>query len=102
MLNLSPEAYQPHRLREVAFRPNYHPHLVAQKIRAAGLRWLHLTIQMAKQVAEAAVLVEHYYIMILLLFKANNWVMSLGHHLATLKEAVVVLVEAYASAEVGA
>lgn len=94
-LNLSPKAYM-QQLQEVAFGPDYHLRLVAQKIRAVGLRWLCPAVQIATLVAEA-VLVEHYISMHP--FKPNNWVMC--HQMATLEE-VVVLMEAYSLAEAGA
>lgn len=88
-MNLSPKAYWC-RWREVAFGPDYHPHLVAQKIRAAGICWLRPAVQTAVQVAKA-VLSEHY--IVILPFEPKN--------LATLEQAMV-LMEAYTSAEAGA
>lgn len=70
-LYLNLEVYQ-RQLRTVAFGPDYHPRLTAQKIWQAGLRWLCLVVQTAVQVVEA-VLVEHY--IAILPFKLKNWVM---------------------------
>lgn len=79
----------------MAFGPDFHPRLIAQKIRAAGLWWLCPAVQSAAQVVEA-VLVEHD--LSILPFKPPNWVVC--HQPATLKE-LVVLMEVYASAEAG-
>lgn len=43
-LNQIPEAYY-QLLHEVSFGPDYHVHLVAQKIRSACLSWLHPTVK---------------------------------------------------------
>lgn len=82
-LNLSPEAYH-RQLREVTFGQDYHLRLTMQKIRAAGLLWLHPAVQMAVQVVET-ILVEHY--IPILPFKRKNWLMC--HQPATLEEAVM-------------
>lgn len=79
-----------------AFGLDYHPCLVALKIRVAGLCCLHPTVHKAMQVVEA-MLLEHY--IAILPFKPKTWVMC--HQPETLEEAVV-LIEAYASTEAGA
>lgn len=46
-LNISPEAYWCH-LEEVAFNPDVHSRLIAQKSRVARLKWLYLAVQTAQ------------------------------------------------------
>lgn len=94
MLKLSPKIYR-RQLGEIAFGPDYHPWLTVQKIRAASLRWLCPTIQTVARVVET-VLMDHC--ISILPFKPKNWIMC--HQPAKLEE-VVVLMEVYASAEMG-
>lgn len=58
MLNLRPKAYW-HHLREIDFGPDHQPQAICQKIRAAGLHWLHPEACTKEQVIES-VLVEHF------------------------------------------
>lgn len=92
MLNLNPEAYR-RCLHKISFGPDYQLCAVVQQIRAAGLRWLHPESQTKEQVIKA-ILVEHFTM--ILPFKRKNWVLC--HQPDTLEE-VIMLMEAYASAE---
>lgn len=67
------------------FSPDFHPMLIAQKIRAAGVWWLRPAIQGTAQVVEAF-LIEHY--ISILPLKLKNWVMC--HQPVMLEEPVVL------------
>lgn len=54
------------------FSLDYHPRLIVQQIRTAGLGWLRPDSQIEEQIVES-VLVEHY--VAILLFMPQIWVL---------------------------